>query len=116
MSLRQEASELIIQVLAEKMNIQQAIKAFPRDENDDSLMCAFHALLHYEADDEIRKDDPEYAEEQLDHMENIAMLLKNNEPLPINVIEDYKNYYEEAPFASKKGFKQLIKRLFRITI
>ncbi len=110
------ASEIIIQVLTEKLEIKDAIKAFPPVENDSSLECALHALLHYEADDDFRKHDPQYADEQVEHLEYIANILKSNDDLPINIIESYREYYEEPPFISKKNFKDLLKRLFRLTV
>lgn len=116
MSFRQEAAELIIKCLTEQITIQEAIKTFPRDEKDESLECAFHALLHYEADEDYRRQDPDYADAQVDHLENIANLFKNNESLPLNIIQEYREYYEESPFVSKKGFKQLLKRIFRLTV
>ncbi len=111
-----KAGELIMQVLAEKISIQDAIKHFPRDEECSSLECAFHALLHYEADEDYRKHDPDYAEEQAEHLEGIACSLKNGEPLPLNIIQDYGEYYEKAPVLSKKGFKNIFKNLFRLTV
>jgi len=115
-SIKQKVSDLIIQVLAEKITIREAVKAFPHDTEDESIKCALHALLHYEADEDYRKKDPEYAEEQIDHLENIANLLKNNEPLPVNIIEEYRKYYEDVPIWSQKGWKNILKNLFRLTI
>lgn len=116
MNNRQKISELIIGVLTEKMTVQEAIKDFPKFVEDESEQCALHALLHYEADEEFRRHDPEYASEQDDHLESIANAFKNGESLPINIILEYKNYYEETPLLSKYGLKTLFKRLFRITL
>ncbi|OGI04392.1 MAG: hypothetical protein A2Y25_00820 [Candidatus Melainabacteria bacterium GWF2_37_15] len=113
---KDKVSQLIIQVLTEELSVQEAIKAFPNHSEDESLKCAFHALLHYEADEDYREKDPEYADEQIDHLENIAILLKNNESLPVNIIEEYRKYYEDVPVLSQKGWKNIIKSLLRLTI
>jgi len=116
MSSKTIASEIIMQVLSERLNIKDAIRTFPAIEGDTSLECALHALLHYEADEDFRAYDPLYADEQVEHLEYIANILGNDDSLPVNIIEKYREYYEEAPIISKKGIKNLFKRLFRLTI
>ena len=115
-SAKIKVSELIIQVLAEKTSVREAVKEFPCNINDESIKCAFHALLHFEADEDYRRCDMEYIEEQKDYLENIANLFKNGECLPANIIEEYLNYYETTPVISKKGIIHLLKNLFRLTI
>jgi hypothetical protein len=116
MPYRKKVSQLIIQVLAQEITIQDAIKNFPTDTRDESVECALHALMHYDADDDFRKNNPEYADEQHEYLENLAILLQNGEPLPINVIEEYRKYYEQAPALSAKGWKNILKQLLRFTI
>ena len=113
---RKRVSDLIMKVLAGKISIQEAVKKFPPDTNDESIECVLHALLHFEADEDFRKNDPVYAQEQVDHLENMANLLKNDESLPLNIIEEYRKYYEESPIISKKGIINTLKNIFRFTI
>ena len=49
---RRYVSRLIISVLTEQRCVREAIKLFP-DVKDTNIECAYHALLHYEADEEI---------------------------------------------------------------
>ena len=109
-------SQLIIDILAERISVQDGIKKFPRGIEDDSVECSLHAILHYEADEDYRKQDPEYAVEQKDYLEYIANLFQQGEDMPINIIEEYKKYYETAPVISKKGIIYMLKNLFRLTI
>ena len=47
---RQLAGRLIISVLTEQLNVREAIKQFP-ETTDKSIECAYHALVHFEADE-----------------------------------------------------------------
>jgi len=113
---KKDISKLIMDVLAEKTSVQEAIKCFPQNISDESTECAFHALLHYEADEDYRKYDAEYTEEQKDYLEYIANLFNQGEILPANIIEEYKKYYKTAPLKSKKGIIYILRNLFRFII
>ena len=56
---RKYVGRLIYSVLAERMNVREAIKNFP-DIQDRNIECAYHALVHYAADEEMRYMDMEY--------------------------------------------------------
>lgn len=114
--LRTKAADIIIEFLTKKIDIEKAIRDFPKDTADESIECAYHALLHYDADEDYREQDSDYAEEQWDHLENIAILLKKGEPLPVNIIEEYRKYYESSPTMSKNTWREALKSLFRFTI
>lgn len=116
MSGREIVSELIIKLLAEKITLKEFVQEFPAYNTDESLECAYHAVLHYDSDDEYRKNDIEYATEQINHLKHIADLLENNESLPVNMIEEYRQYYEKVPILSPKGFKNILKNLFKMII
>ncbi|HSA07657.1 MAG TPA: hypothetical protein P5556_10825 [Candidatus Gastranaerophilales bacterium] len=109
-------SELILDILSEKTSVQNAIKRFPQDIKDESIECAFHAILHFEADEDYRKNDPEYADEQWDYLEYIADLFQRGEDLPLNIIQEYRKYYESAPLIGKNDIMSVLKNLFRLTI
>ena len=84
--------KLIISVLTEQRNVREAIKLFP-ETNDQSIECAYHALVHYAADEEMRYMDIEYRDAQDDYLESIAQTLSLGQALPKNIIEEYRPYY-----------------------
>ena len=54
---RMLVSELIRKVLIGELTVRDAIVNFPANTNDKSIDAAFHALVHYEADEDYRKRD-----------------------------------------------------------
>ena len=84
---------LIYAVLTERTNVREAIKLFP-ESKDVNIECAYHALVHYVADEEMRYKDIEYREAQDDYLEFLAQTLSEGKFLPKNIIEEYKPYYK----------------------
>lgn len=84
---------LIYAVLTERKKVRDAIKLFP-ETKDRNIECAYHALVHYEADEEIRYHDIEYREAQDDYLEFLAQTLSEGKDLPKNIIDEYKPYYK----------------------
>ena len=113
---RENVSVLIIKILTCTMCAREALMHFPKDIQDKSLECAWHAIIHYEADEEIRAKDNDYAQEQDDYLEMIANILKNGEELPNNIIQSYSEYYEEAYLPKSTSWLNTLKSLFRFTI
>ena len=101
---RKVVGRLIYTVLAEHKNVREAIKLFP-DTNDISIECAYHALVHYAADEEMRYQDIEYREAQDDYLEFLAQTLSEGKYLPKNIIEEYKPYYKGTAKLWKNGLK-----------
>lgn len=89
---RKFVSRLIISVLTEQRNVREAIKLFP-ETKDKSIECAYHALVHYGADEDMRAKDIDYREAQDDYLEFIAQTLEYGKDLPKNIIDEYKPYY-----------------------
>lgn len=110
---RKAAAELLIGVLNQQIDFKEAVKAFPQNDEDETLKCAFHILLYYDADDEYRAANPDYASEQNEYIEYISDLLSRGDDIPANIILEYKKYYETAPTIYKKGIMHIIKSLFR---
>lgn len=110
---RKKVSELIFKVLTNQLCVRDAIKLFPPDERDLSIQCAWHALIHYEADEDIKRLDKEYAEEQYNFLEMVAFTLRDGYPLPVNIIQDYNDYYTEAPLPSSNTIKGILNSLLR---
>lgn len=108
---RKSVSRLIYMVLTEKLIVREAILRFPKDVNDSSIKTAYHALVHRESDEDFRRYNLEYKDEQDDYLEFIAQILQTGEALPKNVIESYNKYYKDANTPRSKSMKGLIKSL-----
>lgn len=106
-------SDLIFKVLAGNLCVRDAIKRFPPNTDDISLQCAWHALVHYEADEDYSLNDIEYRKEQIDYLEMIAFILGDGQHLPLNIIEEYKQYYESAPLPESNNLWGKIRGMFR---
>ena len=89
---RRFVSRLIISVLTEQRKVREAIKLFP-ETTDRNIECAYHALMHYEADEEMRAHDIEYRDAQDEYLVSIAQTLESGKDLPKNIIDEYKPYY-----------------------
>lgn len=110
---RKYVGNIIIAVLTERIIVRRGLELFPKGCEDESVRTAWHALCHYEADEELRKTDIEYNNEQVSFLEMIAFEFKDGNPLPQNVIDSYKPYYKDNPISYESGLKGVIKKLFR---
>ena len=106
-------ADLIRQVLISRMCVREAILNFPRDTDDKSIHAAYHALVHYEADADLRKRDTLYKEEQDDYLEFISYILEKGEDLPENIINNYEKYYVCANIPHEKNAKGFLKSFLR---
>lgn len=112
-SQRQYVGNIIISVITERMTVQRGLTLFPKGCDDPSIRAAWHALCHYEADEDLKNKDVEFNNQQLELLEMIAFTFKDGEPLPQNIIEAYKAYYKDNPISYEKGLSGIIKKLFR---
>ena len=110
---RKRVAELLRHVRLGDMHVRDALLAFPDSTDDKSVMAAYHALVHYEADEDLRKRDKEYKEEQDLYLKSIADILLTGSPLPENIINSYEKFYNGSVLPEGKGFKNWIKSLFR---
>lgn len=110
---RAYVSRLIINVLTDKICVREAILHFPEDKRDKSLTAAYHALVHREADEDLRRNDLFYREEQDEFLEFIAEVLAKGEDLPSNIINNYKPYYSGISLKDKSGAKGIVEALNR---
>ncbi|MBQ3641119.1 hypothetical protein II906_04230 [bacterium] len=99
---RRKVSRLYYDVLTGKMPVREALNKFPQDCEDKTVIASWHALCHYEADEEIRARDRLYMEEQDDYLEYIAQTLQKGQELPSNIIKEYSPYYGDALTANSK--------------
>ena len=109
---RKFVGRLIYSVLTDRRNVREAIKLFP-DSQDVNIECAYHALVHYEADEDLRYRDFEYREEQDDYLEFIAQTLSEGKNLPRNIISDYENFYKGVAKPWTNGIKGFFKEFIR---
>ncbi len=104
---RVAVSKLLRRVRIGELCVRDALLLYPKDTDDESLIAAYHALIHYEADEDLRNRDRLYKEEQDDYIEFLSYILERGENLPENIIANYKKYYDSAPILHKntpKGF------------
>ena len=114
---RKYIASLIIGVLTEKMVVREALLKFPKDLDDPSSIAAYHALIHLEADEDLRKQDDLYKQEQDDYIIFIAETFQKGEELPQNVIKEYKDFYRWAPSQfsdTKEGVWEKLRRFINI--
>lgn len=95
------------------LSVREAMLKYPKDTTDDSLIAAYHALIHYEADEDIRARDELYKEEQDDYLEFISDTLIKGEDLPQNIIDNYKNFYNNAPILHNKNLDGFFKGFWK---
>lgn len=104
---------LIRKVLIGALTVGEAVRNFPFDTGDKSLEAAYHALVHYEADEDLRRRDLMYREEQDEYMEMIAYTLDKGDSLPDNIIRNYEKYYSESSIPHKHDGKGAIRSFLR---
>lgn len=110
---RTNVASLIRFVLIGELCVREAILKFPRDCDDKSIDAAYHALVHYEADEDLRKRDELYREEQDDYLEMIASTLEKGDSLPQNIIANYNKYYKETSIPHQNNKVGILKSFFR---
>ena len=81
-SARKYIGDLIIAVLTDRIIVREALKKFPKDVKDASIKSAYHALIHREADEDLRRRDLLYRDEQDSYLEQIARTLQRGSELP----------------------------------
>lgn len=108
-------SDLIYEVLKGKISVSQALNSFPKEKNDINIKCAFDALMHREADEDYRKKVQGYADVQDEFLADLADILKENEKLPQNIIEQYQKYHSENLMGEwEKPLKSILKNFKRM--
>lgn len=108
-SERKFVADIVRRVLTSQVSVREAILQFPRDTEDKSIHAAYHALVHLEADEDLRARDIVYREEQDDYLEMIAQTLFEEEDLPENIIKNYEQYYTSANLLHEKNTKGFLK-------
>lgn len=109
--LRKEVSNTLFDVLSGRRTVLDAVLKFPKNTIDESVNVCFHILVHLEADEDIRANDPLYREEQDEFILHIAELLQKGENIPINIIKEYNGFYKETLVYPEINKETVIARL-----
>lgn len=112
--MRKQVAQLIREVLIGKICVREAINNFPHNAEDESIQASYHALVHYEADEDLRKRDLLYKEEQDNYLMMIAEILDTGEDLPFNIINSYKEFYKSANIPNGSDWKGKLKSFFKM--
>ncbi len=104
---RRIVAEFIFQILTGKATVADVLKKYPKNAEDKSLDAAWHAIVHIEADEELRAKDCEYKQLQDDYLELIASTLLQGGSLPQNIIDSYEDYYHNTLISKKHSAKDL---------
>ena len=108
-------SDLIIDVISDKITVSSALARFPKEKDDINLKCAFDALVHREADEDLRAKVRDYAQVQDEFLADLAHILRENENLPKNIIEQYQKYHSENLMGDwDKPLKSILKNFKRM--
>ena len=110
---RKTVANLLRNVRLGNCSVRDAILLYPKDTKDESLIAAYHALIHYEADEDLRRRDLLYKEEQDDYIEFLSYILEKGENLPQNIIENYKQYYDSAPILHNNDIQGFFKSFWK---
>jgi hypothetical protein len=106
-----EASRLIFKVLTNQIVVREAILNFPEHLDNKTLKVVYHALVHFEADEDLRRRDFLYRDVQDEYLEFLGNTLAKGEDLPQNIIESYAPYYSETNLSQPTKFKGFLKGL-----
>lgn len=109
--IRQDVAKLLVDVILGKIKVLDALKKFPKDSNDDSVNTCFHILVHFESDEDLRKRDKLYKETQDDFLVETAEILLSGNSLPLNIINEYKQFYKNDLIYKKMTKENILKRL-----
>ena len=107
---RKKAASLIANCLYGGGLVREALKQWPDSKDDPTLICARHALIHFDADREVYKNDSEYFNQQVEWLEQLVNTLSKGESIPQNIIDSYEEYYV-IPVSLKMKFVRFIARL-----
>lgn len=110
---RTYVASLIRHVLIAQLSVKEALLHFPKDSEDKSIRSAYHALVHYEADEDLRHRDALYKDEQNDYLEFLASTLERGDDLPDNIIKNYEKYYSSASIPHEENTKGFLKGFLR---
>ena len=110
---REAVGKLFYSMIEGVVTSRKVIDYFPRNVEDDSIKIAWHALLHYDADEEMRIQDAEYAQEQIKYIEFLAGILSKGEELPQNLLDEYEELYKDTTLPKRYNWWGTLRSLLR---
>lgn len=90
---RKIVANLIMDVLVDKLCVREALLKFPKNCPDKAVAVAWHALVHFEADEDLSKTDNLFKDIQIDFLEGLYNILIEGHDLPENLIRGYNKYH-----------------------
>ncbi len=108
---RKFVAKLINAVLCGKISVREALLKYPNDSTDRSLKAVYHALIHREADEDLRYRDLDYKEEQDDYLAFLAENLNRGIGVPENIIKEYDDFYKDISEPYSDNVKHILKKL-----
>ena len=90
---RKLVAKLIMYVLVEKLCVREALLKFPKNCDDKCISVAWHALMHFEADEDISVRDKLFKDVQVDFLEGLYNILSQGHDLPEELIDGYNIYH-----------------------
>lgn len=100
---RKAVSALIMDVLVGKLCVREALLKFPKNCEDKAIAVAWHALVHFEADEDIAKADVLFKDIQVDFLEGLYNILSQGHDLPENLIRGYNKYHNNVDTVNSAG-------------
>lgn len=110
---REFVGRLICSVLAKRICVREALLTFPKDCEDKTVRAAWYALCHLEADEDLRKKDDLYRQEQDEYIDFIAKTLSEGKELPENIVSVYEQYHQEPLIPHQTTIKGKFKKLLQ---
>lgn len=96
---RKQVATLIMDVLVGKICVREALLRFPKNCEDKAVAVAWHALVHFEADEDIVKSDRLFKDVQVDFLEGLYNILIEGHDLPENLLKGYNKYHNHIDTA-----------------
>ena len=90
---RKAVAQLVMDVLTAKISVREALLKFPKNCKDDCISVAWHALMHYEADEDISGVDNTFHDVQVDFLEGLYHILSQGHDLPPELLNGYNEYH-----------------------
>lgn len=100
---RKLVAQIIMDVLVEKISVREGLLKFPKNCQDECVSVAWHALLHFEADEDLSNADSVYKSVQIDFLEGLYHILIEGKGLPDNLIKGYNKYHKGVNTSQYSG-------------
>jgi hypothetical protein len=109
-SLQQQAARLLLAVLEETLTPRQALARWPvlHEADDASVWAAYHALWHFEADEDVHKTEPYYCDLQLALLRHMAENLASGTAFPAHILAGYAGHPHVMPYDEGRHWQRAL--------